>query len=73
MVVTRYAHGQGEKKERVDWQKGAGKPTPGLFTTRPLQWIGSGRGTVGKCAGPKWSKMVQATILAKMALFRTGF
>ena len=35
--------------------------------------LGSGRGTVGKCAGQKWSKMVQTTILVKMTLFRTGF
>ena len=35
--------------------------------------IGRGRGTVGKCAGPKWSKMVKTTILVKMTLFRTGF
>ena len=36
-------------------------------------FLGSGRGTVGKCTGPKWSKMVQTTILVKMPLFRTGF
>ena len=35
--------------------------------------LGSGRGTVGKCAGPKRSKMVQTTILVKMTLFRAGF
>ena len=32
-----------------------------------------GRGTVGKCTGPKWPKMVQTTILVKMTLFRTRF
>ena len=32
-----------------------------------------GRSNVGKCTGPKWSKMVQTTILVKMTLFRTGF
>ena len=35
--------------------------------------IGSGCGTVGKCTGPKWSKMVRTTILVKMTLFRTDF
>ena len=35
--------------------------------------LGGGRGTVGKCTGPKWPKMVQTTILVEMALFRTGF
>ena len=35
--------------------------------------LGSGRSTVGKSTGPKWSKMVQMTILVKMTLFRTGF
>ena len=35
--------------------------------------LGNGRGTVGKCTGPKWTKMVQTTILVKMTLFRTGF
>ena len=33
----------------------------------------SRRSTVGKCTGPKWSKMVKTTILVKMTLFRTGF
>ena len=28
--------------------------------------LGNGRGTVGKCTGPKWSKMVQTTILVKI-------
>ena len=36
-------------------------------------FLGSGRDTVGKCTGPKWSKMVQTTILVKMTLFQTGF
>ena len=35
--------------------------------------IRSGRGTAGRCAGPKWPKMVKMTILVKMSLFRTGF
>ena len=35
--------------------------------------LGSGRSTVRKCTGPKWSKMVLTTILVKMPLFRTGF
>ena len=41
----------------------------------PAEWptLGNGRGTVGRCAGPKWSKMVHMTILVKMTLFRTGF
>ena len=30
--------------------------------------LGSGRDTVGKCTGPKWSKMVQTTILVKIIL-----
>ena len=29
-------------------------------------FLGSGCGTVGKCAGPKWPKMVQTTILVKV-------
>ena len=41
-------------------------------TTRSAR-IGRGRGAVGKCTGPKWSKVVQRTILVKMTLFRTGF
>ena len=28
-------------------------------------YLGSGRSTVGKCTGPKWSKMVQTTIVVK--------
>ena len=35
--------------------------------------IGSACGTVGKCAGPKRSRMVQTTIWVKMTLCRTGF
>ena len=33
----------------------------------------SRRSTVGKCTGPKWSKMVKTTIWVKMTFFRTGF
>ena len=33
----------------------------------------SARGTVGRCAGPKWPKMVRATNLVKITLLRTGF
>ena len=40
---------------------------------KPSASLGNGRGTVGKCTGPKWSRMVQTTILVKMTLFRTGF
>ena len=49
-----------------------GKIAHGQFPRKPWKF-GNGRGTVGKCAGPKWSKMVQTTILVKMAVFRTGF
>ena len=38
-----------------------------------LKFLRSGRGTVGKCTGPKWSTMVKTTILVKMNLFQTGF
>ena len=45
----------------------------GNMCLRRNDFLGRGRGTVGKCTGPKWSKMVQTTILVKMTLFRTGF
>ena len=38
-----------------------------------LAKLGNGRSTVGKWAGPTWSKMVQTTILVKMTSFRSGF
>ena len=40
---------------------------------RTLSCLRRRRSTVEKCTGPKWSKMVKTTILAKMTLFRTGF
>ena len=67
--------GQGTKKRRMSksgWQRGKGVPEIGTKCSKAilLLWgpcsgsqvsmIGSGRGTVGKCAGPKhfpkWSK-----------------
>ena len=51
---------------------GSGSGFP-FFSLPVSPLLGSGRGTVGKCTGPKWSKMVQTTILVKMTLFRTGF
>ena len=42
------------------------------FSGQKLSILGRGRSTVGKCTGPKWSEMVQTTILVKMPLFRTG-
>ena len=45
------------------------KPTNRVSNKKTL---GIGRGTVGKCTGPKWSKMVQTSILVKKTLFRTG-
>ena len=48
-----------------------------LHGIREVLWssvsLGNGRGAVGKCTGPKWSKMVQTTILDQMTLFRPGF
>ena len=32
----------------------------------PGEPLRSGRGTVGKCTGPKWPKMVKTTILVKI-------
>ena len=43
------------------------------WAAKPTPCVRSGRGTVGRNAGPKWSKMVRTTILVKMTLFRTGF
>ena len=37
-----------------------------LNISNEIVFLGTGRGTVGKCAGPKWPKMVQTTILVKM-------
>ena len=48
------------------WREGCGIANIWFF-------LGSRRSTVGKCTGPKWSKMVRTTILVKMTLFRTGF
>ena len=73
------------KRKKIHWRKFKKNPVEtatqncrflslvvGRGRTCP-EWLRSGRGTVGRCTGPKWPKRVQTTILVKMTLFRTGF
>ena len=50
---------------KIAWKIGRGGQNGALQ-------LRSGCGTVGRCTGPKWTKIVQTTILVKMTLFRTG-
>ena len=57
----------GPKKSKTESKKSLDRPFFNYFVSSSTLFLGSGRGPVGKCTGPNWSKIVQTTILVKMA------